>query len=83
MTVYTLLAPMPPIQVAEGMILKLEAIDPTTGAAVGGVSGRNWNIYGRGDDDDTAEASGGPYMLVPGPAPVSSSSTPIVIRGGL
>lgn len=46
MTVYTLLAPMPEAQLVSGMKLRLEAIDPTTGATVTGVVSTNWAIYG-------------------------------------
>jgi len=70
MTVYTLQAPMPALRVFDGMIVRLEAIDPTTGDAVTGVVASAWAIYG----DDLAEAAidnqgdvVGPFMLVPGP----------------
>lgn len=46
MTVYTLLAPMPEANLVSGMKLRLEAIDPTTGATVTGVTSSNWAIYG-------------------------------------
>jgi hypothetical protein len=46
MTVYTLQAPMPEINLVSGMLIKLEAIDPTTGAAATGVVATNWAIYG-------------------------------------
>lgn len=46
MTARTLVAGMPDITLAPGMILRLEAVDPTTRAAVGGVSATAWAIYG-------------------------------------
>lgn len=48
MTVHTLTAKIPSITLVEGMILKLEAIGPTTGAAIAGVNASRWAIYGRG-----------------------------------
>lgn len=83
MTVYTLQAPLPTLRLAAGMKLKLEAVHPTTGAAVAGVNVSHWAIFG---SSPSLEESGevldtGPYMLVPGPAPLSND--PIVIRGGL
>jgi hypothetical protein len=36
----------PPIPLTAGMKIRLEAIDPTTGAAVGGVQADRWAIYG-------------------------------------
>lgn len=46
MTVHTLTAKIPSITIVEGLILKLEAISPTTGAAVAGVNASRWAIYG-------------------------------------
>jgi hypothetical protein len=37
---------MPQVELTGGAILKLEAIDPTTGAAVGGVVAKDMVIYG-------------------------------------
>lgn len=83
MTVRTLTAKVPSITLVEGMILRLEAISPTTGAAIGGVSASRWSIYGKTATEaaDLDAQATGPYMLVPGPAPLSSSPLPIV--GGL
>lgn len=70
MTVHTLTAPIPEIVLVPGMVLRLEAIDPTTGADVAGVTASEWAIYGVDMDaeaGDTTEAAAGPYMLVPGP----------------
>jgi len=47
-TVHTLTAKIPSITIVEGLILKLEAVSPTTGAAVSGVSASRWSIYGQG-----------------------------------
>lgn len=83
MTVFTLQAPMPMIRLLPGMKLKLEAINPTTGQAVAGVSASEWTIYGV----DALEAgaggdlSSGPFMLVPGLPDVSSA--PLTFTGGL
>ena len=70
MTVRTLVAAVPPVTLIPGMVLKLEAIDPSTGAAVTGVTATAWVIYGS-DVNDTTEsdqaATVGPFMLVPGP----------------
>jgi hypothetical protein len=44
---------MPVLELTEGEVLTLEAIDPTTGAAVAGVVCQNFIIYARsavGDD---------------------------------
>jgi len=45
-TVRTLTAGMPPVVLTPGMILRLEAVSPTTGAAIGGVNASQWAIYG-------------------------------------
>lgn len=60
MTVYTLQAPMPTLRMVAGMKLRLQAIDPTTGLAVSGVTVAAWTIYG----DVDAGAAGG-LDLVP------------------
>lgn len=44
---------MPAIRLASGMKLKLEAIDPTTGAAVTGVTATDWAIYGENVSAET------------------------------
>lgn len=43
---YTLIAPMSPLPLTDGMILKLEALSVDTDAAVTGVSATNWAVYG-------------------------------------
>ena len=42
-----LIAPLPIIRLYGGMVLKLEAISPTTGAPVAGVTVEEVAIYGR------------------------------------
>lgn len=61
MAVYTLQAPMPELDVASGMQLRLEAIDPATGAAVADVVATAWAIYGY----DLSGTPGGLGDLVP------------------
>lgn len=46
MVVYTLEAPMPPLQIPGKSMLKLEAISPTTGAAITGVTVSDVAIFG-------------------------------------
>lgn len=69
MTVYTLTKSAPSIRLAPGMMLKLEAVDPTTGAAVTEVTAARWAIYGSPITDDSVQTAepAGPYILVPGP----------------
>lgn len=63
-----LMAPLPQLVLAGGMIVKLEAIDPTTGAAVAGVTVSHIAIYGPQELGSTvAELRPGPFMYVPGP----------------
>lgn len=70
MATYTLTAPTPEIVMVAGMQLRLEAIDPTTGDPVLGVTASAWSIYGDDmDDGEVAESpfTAGPFMLTPGP----------------
>ena len=53
MATYQLKASMAPVVVLPNMYLRLEAIDPTTGNAVGGVTCDNWAIYGDPTPDDS------------------------------
>jgi hypothetical protein len=56
MATETLTAAMPALELTEHELLVLEAIDPTTGAAVAGVTVNNFVIYGRDlRDDNPAE----------------------------
>lgn len=43
---YTLAEGFPELPLIAGMVLKLEAINPTTGATVAGVTASKWAIYG-------------------------------------
>jgi hypothetical protein len=45
-TDHTLVAGAPGLPLGPGMVLKLQAIDPTTGAEVSGVKATRWTIYG-------------------------------------
>lgn len=64
----SLMAPLPDLTLEGGMIVQLEAIDPTTGLAVAGVKVKAIAIYGPSSSPDTVlELDGGPFMLVPGP----------------
>lgn len=51
------------------MMLKIEAIDATTGLAVSGVTCSRWSIYGADVVGSESEGAAvvGPFMLVPGP----------------
>lgn len=73
----TLKASIPAILIVPGMKLVLEAVSPTTGSAVGGVTSSRWSIYG--DTEAAAEDLGppGPYMLVPGPESVAGGDTSV------
>lgn len=46
MTAYTLQASLPEMVVVEGMQIRLEAISPTTGLPITGVTATHWAIYG-------------------------------------
>lgn len=83
MTAFTLQAGTPAIQLAGGMILRLEAISPTTGAAITGVTSSAWAIYGVDDSDATGDLTSGPFMLVPGPVPVGNPGDGAKITGGV
>lgn len=47
----TLQAPAPNLPLHPGMILRLEAISPTTDASVAGVVSTRWSIYGYDESD--------------------------------
>jgi hypothetical protein len=53
MATLTLTAAMPALELTEGESLVLEAIDPTTGAAVTGVVCNNFTIYASESDAKT------------------------------
>lgn len=69
MATSTQTAKMSPLELQPGMIIKLEALSPTTAAAVAGVTVTALAIYGnlRGESALAAEEQFGPFMLVPGP----------------
>jgi len=57
---------MPQVELTGGAILKLEALDPTTGAAVAGVVAKDMVIYGnvgRGADEGPDEPLKEIYVL--------------------
>lgn len=56
---------MPQMELTGGAILRLEAIDPTTGLAVGGVVAKDMVIYGReaGEDQGPPEPLKQIYVL--------------------
>lgn len=64
----TLMAPLPDLVLEPGMMVKLEAIDATTGAAVAGVKVSAIAIYGADESTGAVlDLQSGPFMLVPGP----------------
>lgn len=64
---YELTVPMPLVPLAPGGLVKLEAISPTTGAAVTGVLVANATITARDLSDTTNLTPDGVFMWVPGP----------------
>lgn len=63
MSDYTLHEGFPSIRLQEGMQLRLNAIDPTTGDEVSGVSATRWSIYGDDNSDTLTEDSIPDYSL--------------------
>ena len=64
----TLMAPLPSVVLPPGAQITFEAIDPTTGSAVTGVTVSNIAILGVDlSSSDQAALKAGPFMLVPGP----------------
>jgi hypothetical protein len=67
-TVRTLTAATPGLPLDGGMYLRLEAINPSTGAAVAGVTVSNVAVYGRViEASETLFIETGPPRLIPGP----------------
>lgn len=64
---YTLQTGLPNLPLKAGMKLKLEAISPTTGLAITGVTVTDWAIYAY-DVASGGVGEFGPFMLVSGPA---------------
>lgn len=60
-TDYTLHEGFPNLRLQEGMQVRLNAINPTTGAEVTGVVSSRWSIYG----DDTGDNATGLEDVVP------------------
>ena len=52
MSDYTLHEGFPSIRLQDGMVVRLNAIDPTTGNVVTGVTSSLWSIYGDDNSDD-------------------------------
>lgn len=67
MTVYTLESPGPNLALPGGSVIKFEAISPTTGLAIGGVTVTNISVYGYDAGETEPLVETGPFMLVPGP----------------
>ena len=75
-----LVASMPVLPLTGDCVVRFEAINPSTGVAVSGVTISQATIYAVDVDGDSADAvDSGPFMLVPGPTPAASpgSSTTI------
>lgn len=67
MTVFTLRAGFPEIELIPGMKLVLETVSPTTGAAITGVTTTAWAIYGDDLSQEGVELVGGSFLLTPAP----------------
>lgn len=68
MATLTLQAPLPAADLPGGVTIKFEAISPTTGAAVSGVTIANAAVTAiQTNVPDDAIDPAGPFMLVPGP----------------
>lgn len=67
MATANLQAPIPSIVLPPGAKIRFEAISPTTGAAVGGVTVRAISIAGPAAGAQLLELQPGAFMLVPGP----------------
>jgi len=64
-THHTLQAGAPGLPLGAGMILKLEAINPTTDAEVAGVTATRWSIYGYDASTPEGGLTSVPPLLVP------------------
>jgi hypothetical protein len=62
----TLEGTLPGVPLTDGQQVVIEARDPTSGAAVSGVTVSNINIYGLDLTADTTGSLTGPFMWVPG-----------------
>lgn len=62
-----LIAGMPPeLDLDAGYVVRFQALDPTTGAAVAGVVVNDASIMARNLGDDAGALAVGPWQLVPG-----------------
>lgn len=80
-----LMSGMPLLPLLPGAVVKFEAINPVTGAAVSGVTVAQAVLYAT---VPAAEASSGtidigPMMFVPGPTPVAAAPVKVTKKGGL
>lgn len=76
---------MPVLPLTSDCRVQFEAIDPTTGVAVAGVTVSQAVIYAIDvEGSDGVRVESGPFMLVPGPGAASDvSGEPVTLRGGL
>ena len=74
MATVQLLSGAPAIDLSAGMVLRLEAIDPATGAAVAGVTVSNVVIEGEPAALDTPETLALPPLFAYGPAVEGATS---------
>lgn len=80
------IASMPILPLTVGMRVQFEAVSPTTGLPVAGVTVSDAVIYATdAEGEGLSNAEVGPYMLVPGPGASTGSGTapPLTLRGGL
>jgi len=75
MTVYTLSASVSSLALVGGSMIKLEAISPTTGAAITGVKVSAVAIYAIDKTEEIGQLESGPFVLVPGPGAGGPSET--------
>lgn len=83
MTVHNVKTSVPPLHLPEGSKIVLEALDPSTGAAVAGVKVSQISVFGLPlEGADGGEVQVGPYVLVPGPTPVGNPGDGATGSGG-
>lgn len=82
MTFFTEEADMPWIELPTGYYFALEAVDPTAGTAVTGVSVSQVAVYGDQAAGQDVDVNIGPYQLVPGPVPVGNPGDGASVTGG-
>jgi hypothetical protein len=75
---------MPVLPLSSDCIVSFEAIDPTSGVPVSGVTVSLATIYAVDVEGDGASlGDSGPFMLIPGPTPTESGTAPVALHGGL